>query len=266
MSDIKNKLQDIRDSIDSLPLIAAEAIRDQVPSNTPFGQAVHTEGALEDFLSGLGNDDLEAIGDAIINANKAVGETMLHTPDFDALMTFISHAAILSEGDVESPYFYQSMQVSQPIIPTLNHSTGELMAAHHLYDQKTETPYSVIGQAKEALADETLSEADRDYWIDTVLGEFPHLREKLPYLTLDDIPDGDDQVYAAEQDQFRNEIQAKSAGLALQAMGAPNSSGMPDDDPNVITLESALDFVEEREANPSDGERILAGGGDYGQL
>lgn len=245
-------INELTNAVSELPSRAANAVRNRVPSSTPLGMALHAEGKLEALMATLRPEQMEIMAERIIEANKAVGESMLHTPHMESFWKILTVAGDNAE---DSHQFYTTLQTLTPTIPGSTYE-GEPVSNHQLYTREPDAKFSVMAQAREALEDQTLSDEDRQYWIDQIKLYQPELRDR------DDIQPNDVLLDNQEVEAFMsaegyNQMLGKGAGQVLQSLGFDSRSGISNES-GMITLEDAQDFVDNYEE--SDGDRMLNGG------
>ena len=226
-------LKSISDAVSALPEQAAQAVIEKL-GDSPLGMTLSDGNKLRDYMATLSPDNMSIMAERLIEANKAMGDELLHRPHFESFMRVMNMTADNASDEHE---FYQKMQTVIPVLPAENAMTGEPVASHKLYEKSADPKFSVLAQAREALRDDDTDPEEAMYWWEQVFAQYPELRGD-PHLTANDIPLDEAEQQAFMGADVHNFSLGKSAGQLLDSLGYGNKSGMPSGN-GVLSLEEA---------------------------
>lgn len=84
---------------------------------------------LRDYMATLNPDHMSIMAERLVEANKAIGQDLLHHPHFESFMRVMNMTADHANDEQD---FYQKMQTVVPVLPAENAMTGEPVASHKL--------------------------------------------------------------------------------------------------------------------------------------
>ena len=235
-------LKSISDAVSALPEQAAQTVIEKL-GDSPLGMTLSDGNKLRDYMATLSPEHMTIVAERLIEADKAMGDELLHRPHFESFMRVMNMTADNANDEHE---FYQKMQTVIPVLPAENAMTGEPVASHKLYEKSADPKFSVLAQAREALRNDETDPEEAMYWWEQVFAQYPELRGN-PHLTANDVPLDEAEQQAFMSADVHNFSLGKSAGQLLQSLGYSNRSGQPDSN-GVLTLEEAQSYVEEEEA------------------
>jgi len=205
---LERELETMRQGALDYPKKVAESVLNRISKDTPFGIAIRqTHGAtLEQYLQRAPLEKMHLLAERLVRADRALGTSLEHTPDFNALIRIVDAAAELSEGSDSK--FSKTLTDVIPMIPGLD-ANNKPMSMHTFY-QKHDVPqgsesYDVLEQVAEALDDPNLSQEDRGYWLGLAYQANPDLRSLPPEsITGRDVPMSNRQMGAIENESSYN--------------------------------------------------------------
>ena len=177
---------------------------------------------LIDYLSSLTPENMGVIAERLMEADKAFGANLLHSPDCSSVLQIINAAA---DGSDESELnFYTTLRTVIPAIPGQS-ADGVPTAMHSLYAQQPEANqplYDVMSQARENLSSDMLDESDRNYWMGLVRKQIPELAH-VENITAEMIPLSEAELNGNQITNDWNASIGEAAGKLLHSVTSGTS-------------------------------------------